>query len=73
VDGSSDTTDDAEDGRIRLVGRLAGRFINAVRSRDLDAHPSFIEGARAQMLIDMARRASRERRWVSTTEAGVAV
>lgn len=73
VNDSSDPTDDAEDGRIAPFARLAGGFINAVRSRDLDARPSFEDGTRAQMLIDMARRAWRERRWISTTEPGVAV
>lgn len=62
-----------EDGRIALFARLAGRFIDAVRSKNLNAQPSFQEGARAQLLIDLARRASRERRWISTAEAGIEI
>ena len=52
------------DGRIAPFVRLAQRFIDAVKENRTDVHPSFEDGFRAQILMDLARQAHEERRWV---------
>jgi len=52
------------DGRIALFLRLAERFIAAVVRNDTTVRPSFEDGYRAQVLIDLAHKASDERCWV---------
>jgi predicted dehydrogenase len=50
-----DPSDQAVDGRIPPVTRLAARFLNAIEQRQ-PASPGFAEGYRVQYLIDATRR-----------------
>jgi predicted dehydrogenase len=52
------------DGRIAPFVKLAQRFIDAVKENRTDIHPSFEDGFRAQMLMDLARQAYEGRQWV---------
>lgn len=52
------------DGRLAPFASLAQRFVDAVRENRLDARPSFEDGLRAQLLLDLAMTAHREGRWV---------
>ena len=62
--GSAGGDRDDEDGRIAPMAALMQRFVTAVRNGLADIRPSFEEGARAQLLLDAAEQASRERRWI---------
>lgn len=54
-----------EDGRVAPFVRLAERFVDAIQGNKLDVRPSFKDGFRAQVLLDLALQANRERCWVS--------
>ncbi len=51
------------DGRALLVGRMAERFVTAVRSGTSTA-PSFEDGWRAQIVMDAMRLAHEQQRWM---------
>lgn len=53
-----------EDGRIAPAAEIAGRWAAAVRSGGA-CQPGFAEGARAQRLIEAARRAAKTEKWVA--------
>lgn len=59
---------DASDGRIRAVARLAGRFVHWLRSGE-SAQPDFRSGLRIQQLIEAARTAHEQGRWISGLQA----
>jgi predicted dehydrogenase len=52
------------DGRVAPFHRLAERFIDAVQTHSSSPSPSFKEGYRAQLLMDLAMKADEERCWV---------
>jgi len=52
------------DGRIAPFARLTQRFVDAIRQHDLHARPSFLDGHRAQVLLDAVRQAHSARCWV---------
>lgn len=65
------------DGRIAPFARLAQRFIDAVAEGEVEVHPSFADGLRAQILVDAAAESHKTRRWVDVSslrprEAGYA-
>jgi predicted dehydrogenase len=51
------------DGRIAPVSRLAKIFFDAIET-GTTASPGFAEGYRVQLLIDAARRAHQQGRWI---------
>lgn len=55
------------DGRIAPFIRLAQRFVDAIREKKVDVHPSFEDGLRAQIIMDLALQAHKKRRWVDTS------
>jgi predicted dehydrogenase len=61
-----------EDGRIAPFHRLARRFVAGVAGKATGVRPSFAEGARAQLVLELIRRADRERRWVEVPPPDVA-
>lgn len=61
---SADGDGDEEDGRIAPFAGLAQRFVLAIRNGVPDMRPSFEDGARAQLLLDLAEQANREHRWI---------
>ncbi len=56
------------DGRIAMFRRLADRFITAIEKNQRDVEPSFFDGYRAQLLMDLIEMSHRERRWVKVEE-----
>ena len=52
-----------EDPRVPPVARLVSRFLDSV-SGGAAARPSFVDGVRAQELIEAARRSARDKGWV---------
>ena len=58
------------DGRIAPFIEMASRFVQAVRTRS-EVCPSFAEGAKAQMLMDLAWQSHREGKWVKVPEAHI--
>lgn len=61
-------SDQAADGRIAPVTRLARRFLDAIE-QGRPASPGFAEGYRVQYLIDAARRAHDLGRWIEIEPA----
>jgi len=53
-----------QDGRMAPFVSLAQRFIDAVMEKSRENHPSFDDGYRAQLLLDLARQSDSERRWI---------
>lgn len=62
-------SDKFQDGRIAPFHRLASRFVRAVAQGKAAVEPSFAAGYRAQLLMDLAMRADRERCWVSVPKS----
>lgn len=54
----------SEDGRIAPAAEVAGRWAAAIRNGGA-CQPGFAEGARAQRLIEAARRADKLKKWVT--------
>ncbi|MDA2918684.1 Gfo/Idh/MocA family oxidoreductase [Desulfobacterota bacterium AH_259_B03_O07] len=52
------------DGRVAPFLKLAERFIDAIRENKTDVRPSFDDGLRAQILMDLALQAQEERKWL---------
>ncbi len=65
VPGEFESEREFQDGRIAPFVKLAQRFIDGVKEERTDVHPSFEEGFRAQKLMDLARQAHTERKWVN--------
>jgi predicted dehydrogenase len=65
IPGEFQSEGESADGRIAPFVKLAQRFIDAVKEDRTDVHPSFEDGFRAQRLMDLARRAHAERKWVN--------
>ncbi|HKS85427.1 MAG TPA: Gfo/Idh/MocA family oxidoreductase [Pseudolabrys sp.] len=57
------------DGRIAPVSRLARMFFDSIES-GTTPRPGFAEGYRAQVLIDAARRAHQQGRWIEIAPEG---
>ncbi len=55
------------DGRLPLFISLAGRFVRAVQEGNTAVTPSFNNGFQVQQLMEAARQANRERRWVDVS------
>lgn len=55
------------DGRIAPVSRLAAKFFDAIEA-GAQADPGFAEGYRVQVLIDAARRAHQQGRWIEIAD-----
>jgi predicted dehydrogenase len=58
------------DGRIAPVSRLATAFFDAIMN-GTTPHPGFAEGYRVQVLIDAARRAHQQGRWIDIPGDGI--
>ncbi len=58
------------DGRIAPMSRLAKKFFDAIES-GVTMQPGFVEGYRAQCLIDAARRSHATGTWATVGSAGV--
>lgn len=64
-----DDGDPWKDGRIAPVARLAGRFLDGVRT-GAPVTPHLQDGLRVQRLLDAARRSHDDRRWVDVSASG---
>jgi predicted dehydrogenase len=53
-----------QDGRVAAMGRIAGRFVNAIHHNQ-SVTPGLKEGLRVQKLIDAVRLADRRKTWCS--------
>jgi predicted dehydrogenase len=62
-----DSDDSFPDGRIAPVAQLANRFLGAIEGHAAN-YPSFVQGFRAQVLLDAMRRSHVEGRWIDTPE-----
>lgn len=58
----------AGDSRLAMFRSLASRFLEAVASNRPDAEPSFLDGYRAQRLMEWIANSHRERRWLNAAE-----
>jgi predicted dehydrogenase len=56
------------DGRIPPVLEIARRFVAAVQDASTAFEPSFEQGLNAQLVLEAARQAQQERRWVDVPE-----
>ncbi len=65
----SEAESDTQDGRVAPFSRLAERFVEAVRDTRYDVRPSFEDGVRVQVLLDVAQQAHEERRWIEVPAA----
>lgn len=67
IDVPDPDDDPKQDGRIAPVGRLVTRFLDAIKQSS-SCIPNFSHGYRVQYLIDAARRAHEQGRWIDTAE-----
>ncbi|MFH1670090.1 MAG: Gfo/Idh/MocA family oxidoreductase [Patescibacteria group bacterium] len=56
--------DEHPDSRIPVCQRLCEKFLDAVRDGRTDASPSFLDGLRAQRVLDAIRLSCREKKWI---------
>ncbi len=55
----------AEDSRVDPFARVAKRFIEAIAQGRTDVGPSFVDGVRAQRLVDAVRSSTESGEWVA--------